>query len=41
MLLANCTEDDIVGHVLPFVKDNIKNTNWRSRDAAVMAFGKD
>ena len=39
MLLATCTEDDIVAHVLPFVKDNIKSANWRSRDAAIMAFG--
>ncbi|RXG51991.1 Importin subunit beta-1, partial [Armadillidium vulgare] len=39
MLLATCTEDDIVPHVLPFVKDNIKNSNWRYRDAAIMAFG--
>lgn len=40
MLLATCTEDDIVPHVLPFVKDNIKQQNWRLRDAAIMAFGK-
>ena len=39
MLLATCTEDDIVPHVLPFVKENIKNVNWRLRDAAIMAFG--
>ncbi|KAF4524310.1 hypothetical protein B566_EDAN005366, partial [Ephemera danica] len=39
MLLATCCEDDIVPHVLPFVKDNIKSTNWRYRDAALMAFG--
>ncbi|XP_076054575.1 importin subunit beta Fs(2)Ket isoform X2 [Oratosquilla oratoria] len=39
MLLATCTEDDIVPHVLPFVKDNIKHQNWRLRDAAIMAFG--
>lgn len=40
MLLATCTEDDIVPHVLPFVKDNIKHQNWRLRDAAIMAFGE-
>lgn len=39
MLLATCCEDDIVPHVLPFVKDNIKHTDWRFRDAALMAFG--
>lgn len=39
MLLASCCEDSIVPHVLPFVKDNIKNPDWRFRDAALMAFG--
>ena len=39
MLLATCCEDDIVAHVLPFVKDNIKHTDWRYRDASLMAFG--
>ncbi|XP_044737597.1 importin subunit beta isoform X1 [Chrysoperla carnea] len=39
MLLATCCEDEIVPHVLPFVKDNIKSDNWRYRDAALMAFG--
>lgn len=39
MLLANCCEDVIVPHVLPFVKDNIEDPDWRNRDAAVMAFG--
>ncbi|XP_065342738.1 importin subunit beta-1 isoform X3 [Cloeon dipterum] len=39
MLLATCCEDDIIPHVLPFVKDNIKSPNWRCRDAALMAFG--
>ncbi len=36
MLLATCCEDDIVPHVLPFITENIKNTNWRFRDAALM-----
>lgn len=40
MLLATCCEDAIVPFVLPFVKDNIKSSNWRYRDAALMAFGK-
>lgn len=39
MLMATCCEDDIVPHVLPFVKDNIKHPDWRYRDASVMAFG--
>ncbi|XP_065202089.1 importin subunit beta-1 isoform X2 [Planococcus citri] len=39
MLLAQCCEEDIVPYVLPFVKDNIKNPDWRYRDASLMAFG--
>lgn len=39
MLLATCCEDDIVPHVLPFIHENIKSTNWRFRDAALMVFG--
>ena len=39
MLLATCCEDDIVPHVLPFIKEHIKNPDWQYRDAAVMAFG--
>lgn len=39
MLLATCCEDEIVPHVLPFIKDNIKSENWRYRDASLMAFG--
>lgn len=39
MLLATCCEDEIVPHVLPFIKDNIKSDNWRFRDASLMAFG--
>ncbi|XP_075212315.1 importin subunit beta Fs(2)Ket isoform X2 [Lycorma delicatula] len=39
MLLATCCEDSIVPYVLPFVKHNIKNSDWRYRDAALMAFG--
>ena len=37
MLLATCCQDDIVPHVLPFVKENIKNNDWRYRDASLMA----
>ena len=39
MLLATCCQDDIVPHVLPFVKENIEHTDWRFRDASLMAFG--
>lgn len=39
MLLSNCCEDEIVPHVLPFINTNIKNENWRFREAALMAFG--
>lgn len=39
MLMATCCEDDIINYVLPFVKDNIHNQDWKFRDAAVMAFG--
>ncbi len=39
MLLATCCEDDIVPHVLPFIKEHIKTQTGRYRDAAVMAFG--
>lgn len=39
MLLATCCETDIVPHVFPFIKENIKSENWRFRDAALMAFG--
>lgn len=40
MLLATCCEENIVQYVLPFVQQNIKNSDWRYRDAALMAFGK-
>lgn len=39
MLMATCCEDDVIQHVLPFILEHIKNTDWRYRDAAVMAFG--
>lgn len=39
MLLSTCCENDIVPFVFPFVKDHIKSTNWRFRDAALMSFG--
>jgi importin subunit beta-1 len=39
MLLAQCTADDIVPVTLPFITTHIKDSNWRYRDAAIMAFG--
>jgi importin subunit beta-1 len=39
MLLSSCVEDDILPHVMDFINENIKSTNWQFRDAAVMAFG--
>ena len=39
MLLSSCVEDEIIGHVMPFINEHIKNTDWQFRDAAVMAFG--
>lgn len=39
MLLATCCEDDVVPHVLPFIKEHIKHPDWRYRDASIMAFG--
>lgn len=39
MLLAQCCENAVVPYVLPFVEENIRNDDWKKRDAAVMAFG--
>lgn len=39
MLLASCCGNDTVDHVLPFVTKNIQQSDWKLRDAAVMAFG--
>ncbi|GAA5883022.1 hypothetical protein JCM1840_004096 [Sporobolomyces johnsonii] len=38
-LLAQCVGDGIVSPIIPFVESNIKNPDWRYREAAVMAFG--
>lgn len=37
-LISQTVEDRIVSHVMPFVTQNIQNTDWRYRDAAIMAF---
>lgn len=38
-LFANCTGDDIIAHVLPFIVENINSTDWHFREAAMMALG--
>ena len=38
-LLATSCEDDILPNVLPFGKDNIKQADWRHRDAALTSLG--
>ena len=37
-LISQTVEDRIVQHVMPFVTQNIQSTDWRFRDAAIMAF---
>lgn len=39
MLLASCVEDSIIPAIMPFVQNNIQSPDWKSRDAAIMAFG--
>lgn len=38
-LLAQAVGDGIVTPIIPFVESHIKSTEWRQREAAVMAFG--
>lgn len=38
-LVANTVQDEIVRYVLPFVEQNIRNPNWKFKEAAVMALG--
>jgi len=37
-LVANTVEDKVVDVIMPFVLQHIKNTEWRMREAATMAF---
>ncbi|KAB8238317.1 karyopherin beta [Aspergillus alliaceus] len=38
-LYAQCVQGDVIQPVLSFVEENIRNEDWRRRDAAVAAFG--
>lgn len=38
-LFAQCVRNAIISPIVPFVEGNIQNTDWRYREAAVMAFG--
>ena len=40
MLIAQCCEDDILTYVIDFITANIEREDWKSKDAAVMAFGE-
>ena len=38
-LIAQTTRDSCVDHVYPFVHQNIRNSDWRLREAALLSFG--
>ncbi|KAF3398302.1 Importin subunit beta-1 [Penicillium rolfsii] len=38
-LYAQCVQGDVIQPVVSFVEENIRNEDWRRRDAAVAAFG--
>ncbi|RAH79047.1 importin beta-1 subunit [Aspergillus japonicus CBS 114.51] len=38
-LYAQCVQGDVIPPVLAFIEANIRNEDWRHRDAAVAAFG--
>ncbi|KAE8142618.1 armadillo-type protein [Aspergillus pseudotamarii] len=38
-LYASCVQGEVIQPVLSFVEENIRNEDWRRRDAAVAAFG--
>eukprot|EP00760_Papus_ankaliazontas_P022241 PhM_4_TR18823/c0_g1_i1/m.48373/K14293/KPNB1, IPO1; importin subunit beta-1 len=35
---ASVLRNDIGGYVMPFINDNVSSSNWRNREAGVMAF---
>ena len=37
--VAETVADDVVGHVMPFLEKHINSTDWRRREASVLAFG--
>ena len=39
-LMSGCCEDTILPSIVPFVLEHIRNTDWKYRDAAVMALGR-
>ena len=39
ILMATCTEDDIIAHTMPFITENISKEDWHLREAAMMSFG--
>ena len=39
MLLASCCGNEILSHVMPFVTQNVKNEDWKYRDASLMVLG--
>lgn len=38
-LLAAAAKDSVVPHVLQFVQTHIQSSDWRYKEASVMAFG--
>ncbi|KAI9314920.1 armadillo-type protein [Dichotomocladium elegans] len=38
-LFAQCVRNAVIAPTVPFVETNIQNSDWRYREAAVMAFG--
>ncbi|KAK0425425.1 hypothetical protein QR680_009193 [Steinernema hermaphroditum] len=39
MLMAQCTGDDIIVPILPFITQHFMSPDWKYREAAIMAFG--